>query len=75
MTSAEGLRRTVDDAKRRPTADQIYTRLQSAQAVIGQAAGQCSECGSFRADGRLPILHRDGCSHADDWKADPLGGL
>lgn len=47
--------------------DRIYTRLQSDRAPLGKAAGQCAECGSFRADGQPPILHRDNCSHTDDW--------
>jgi hypothetical protein len=27
-------------------------------------AGQCSECGAYRPDGRPPLLHRPGCTNA-----------
>lgn len=51
-----------DSKQQAATAEQV--RL----AADGLAVGQCSECGSYRADGKPPILHRDGCSHIDDWR-------
>lgn len=47
---------------------QAMTARQVQLAAEGLALGQCDECGSYRADGAPPILHRDGCSHADDWR-------
>jgi hypothetical protein len=32
--------------------------------------GACAECGSFRADGRPPYLHRPGCSAGDASQAE-----
>jgi hypothetical protein len=75
MTTAEELRELIHQAKNHPTADQIYTQLQVARAESGFAAGQCPDCGNFRSDGLPPVLHHPGCSHADDWKADPLSFL
>jgi len=75
MTGGDELRQAVEDAKRRPTADQLYTRLQADRATTGQAAGQCEGCGSCRADGKPPVLHQPGCPHGDDWRDDPLGYL
>jgi hypothetical protein len=69
VTSAQELRQAVDQAKNRPTVDQIYTRLQQDRVAAGLAAGQCAECGSYRSDGQLPVLHQPNCSRADDWQA------
>lgn len=70
---ASDLREAVRQVRTKPTPDQMYAQLQQAHAELGTAAGQCSGCGSYRSDGLPPVLHRDGCSHGDDWKADPLG--
>lgn len=32
--------------------------------------GACSECGSYRTDGRPPYLHKPGCSHEGDPQMD-----
>lgn len=62
MTDRDDLQDAVTQAKRHPSAEQLYTRLQSDRAATGMAARQCSECGSFRADGAPPVLHEPGCS-------------
>jgi hypothetical protein len=53
------------------TPQQIMTRHQAELASTGVAIGQCSECGSYRADGKPPTLHQPGCSHKDDWLSTP----
>lgn len=40
---------------------QIKTREQVRLAAEGRAEGQCGSCGTYRADGGPPILHRAGC--------------
>jgi hypothetical protein len=35
--------------------------VQQQLAAEGRAVGQCSSCGSYRLDGRPPILHDPGC--------------
>lgn len=64
MDDVDDLRALIDQVRNRPTPDQIHTQLQSDRAKSGQAAGQCSECGSFRSDGQPPILHHPGCTVA-----------
>jgi hypothetical protein len=32
--------------------------------------GACPDCGSYRADGRPPYLHHDGCPRAGDLQID-----
>lgn len=54
--------------------DQDYARRQQDRAAEGRADGQCP-CGSYRFDGKPPVLHNPGCPHTDDWMADPLAVL
>ncbi len=42
--------------------EQRMTRDQEQLASEGMAVGQCPHCGSYRADGRPPILHEPDCS-------------
>lgn len=51
--------------------DPMQTQQQVELAKTGKALGQCSECGSYRADGKPPILHQPDCSHRDDWSSAP----
>lgn len=37
-------------------------RSQHLLAADGLAENQCPRCGAYRADGRVPILHREECS-------------
>ncbi len=43
------------------TDEQRMTRDQQALAERGGALNQCGSCGTYRADGRPPILHHPGC--------------
>lgn len=45
----------------RLTPEQIRTQQQEALAREGRAENQCEHCGSYRGDGRPPILHERGC--------------
>lgn len=44
------------------TPEQAMAEQQQALAAEGKALGQCS-CGSYRLDGKPPILHNDGCTN------------
>lgn len=42
-----------------------YADQQRERAAEGRADGQCP-CGSYRLDGKPPVLHYPGCPHKDD---------
>ncbi|MFC0626168.1 hypothetical protein [Kribbella deserti] len=55
------------------TPEQLKTQKQVQLAELGQAEGQCAGCGSYRADGQPPVLHKPGCKTFPEG-ADPNAG-
>ena len=47
-------------------AELTLARVQQIFATDGMALNQCGHCGTFRLDGRRPILHLSGCPD-DGW--------
>ncbi len=48
------------------TPEQIMAAEQQTLASAGKAVGQCASCGSYRLDGRPPLLHQPGCPQKPD---------
>lgn len=46
--------------------DTICATRQQELAMVGKAENQCGLCGSYRSDGRPPLVHRVGCPDAVD---------